>query len=270
MEIGGAFGDADSAARIQHVEQVTALQHVVIGRDDGSCCQGALALIFVDIINFAEAVDVGNIEVVHAMFDFAAVEDIAVLQIAQPVDLPGGVFALQRQGDTLQTIGDFDRNGIEFEAACLLEIGELGDLLPIHPHFPTEAPGTQRRAFPVVFDEADVMLTRADAEGLQRLQVEFLRVAGVWLEDDLILEVVLHPVGVFAKAPIIRADARLDVGHAPGFWPEDTEQGGRVIGPRADLHVIWIPDQAALRRPEFMQLEDHLLKVERLSHVRFR
>jgi hypothetical protein len=48
----------------------------------------------------------------------------------------------------------------------LLEVGELGDFLAVEPDFPTEAPGGDGGLFPVVFDEADVVLARVNAERL--------------------------------------------------------------------------------------------------------
>ena len=53
---------------------------------------------------------------------------------------------------------------LAIEAADLLEIGELRDLHAVEPDFPAQAPGAERRRFPVVLDEADVVLARIDAE----------------------------------------------------------------------------------------------------------
>ena len=153
-----------------------------------------------------------------------------------------------------------------FDTARLLEVGELADLLPVEPNFPTKPPRAERRAFPVVLDEANVMLARADAERFQRLQVEFLRIARIGLEDDLILEVILHPVGVFAVATVIRADARLDVGDAPRLRTKHAQQRRRVVGARADLNVVGLPQHAVLRRPELVQFHDDLLEIERFCH----
>ena len=97
-------------------------------------------------------------------------------------------------------------------------------------------------------------------DALPGLQVQFLRVAGIGLEDDLVLVEILHPVRVFAVAAIVRADARLDIGHAPGFRPQHAQQGRRVAGPRAHLDIIRLPQHTALFRPELVQLHDDFLE----------
>ncbi len=153
-----------------------------------------------------------------------------------------------------------DRDRVERHAAHLLEVGELRDLLPVQPDLPAQAPGRDGGLFPVVFHEADVVLARVDAEGLERLEVEFLRVAGVGLEDDLVLVVQLEAVGVLAVAPIIRADRRLDVRHVPRLGPEHAQEGGRVHRPCADLGVVRLGDQASVRRPEVLECEDDFLE----------
>ena len=148
-----------------------------------------------------------------------------------PADVAEIAHALQGHGDALQAVGDLDRDRVERHAARLLEVGELGDFLPVQPDFPAQAPGAQRGRFPVVFDKADVVLARVDAQRFQRLQVELLRVAGIGLEDDLELVVLLQAVGVLAVAAIIRADGGLDVGHVPRLRAQHAQEGGRVIVP---------------------------------------
>ena len=54
--------------------------------------------------------------------------------------------------------------GVAVEAADLLEIGELRHLHAVAPHLPAEAPGAERRALPVVLDEADVVQLRVEAD----------------------------------------------------------------------------------------------------------
>ena len=121
-----------------------------------------------------------------------------------PADVAEIAHALQGHGDALQPVGDLDRYRVELNAAGLLEISELGDFLSVQPDFPTQAPGAQGGRFPVVFDEADVVLARVDPQRFQRFQVQFLRVARVGLEDHLELVMLLQAVGVFAVAAIVR------------------------------------------------------------------
>ena len=62
--------------------------------------------------------------------------------------------------------------GLAIVAADLLEIGELADLHAVAPDLPAEPPGAERRAFPVVLDEADVVQVHVDADGFERAEVE--------------------------------------------------------------------------------------------------
>ena len=50
----------------------------------------------------------------------------------------------------------------------LLEVGELRDLHAVAPALPAEPPGAERRALPVVLDEADVVQLRVDADRVER------------------------------------------------------------------------------------------------------
>ena len=79
--------------------------------------------------------------------------------------------ALHIHGEALKAIGEFAGDGGAFDARDLLEIGELRHLHAVAPAFPSKAPGAERRAFPVVLDEADVVQGGIDADGGERLQV---------------------------------------------------------------------------------------------------
>src|SRR5438128_2631502 len=105
------------------------------------------------------------------------------------------------------------------EAAELWEVGEavgqVGDLL--------EQSQTVGAHPLVLHHHEDVVEERIEAG-----QVQFLRVAGVRLEDHLELRVHLDAVGVVAVAAVVRADARLDVGDPPRLRAEHAQVGGRV------------------------------------------
>jgi hypothetical protein len=58
-----------------------------------------------------------------------------------------------------------------------------------------------------------------DAERGQAAEIDLLRVPGVGFEDHLELGVGLQPVRVLAVPGVVRADAGLDVGHAPRLGP---------------------------------------------------
>src|SRR5262249_57918942 len=103
-------------------------------------------------------------------------------------------------GEPLEAVSEFTRNRRAFEARDLLKIGELGDLHAVAPAFPAQAPGSQRRAFPVVLDETDVVDRGIDSDRDERLEIKVLDVVRRRLEDDLELIIVLQAVGGLARA----------------------------------------------------------------------
>ena len=149
--------------------------------------------------------------------------------------------------------------GIQVESAGLLEIGELGDFQAVQQHLPADAPGAQGGRFPVVFLEAEVVQLEVDAERLEAADVDVLHVVGRGLEDDLVLEVLLHPVGVLAVAAVGGAAGGHDIGHAVGFGPQHPEKGLGVHGAGADFHVVRLLDDAALAVPEVLEGENDFL-----------
>lgn len=107
-----------------------------------------------------------------------AVGDLRAVRCDGPDQVIDAVDVLQVHGDALEAIGELTGDGVALQAAGLLEIGELGHLHAVEPDFPAQAPGTQGGRFPVVFDEANVMHQRVDAEVFERAQVERLQVGG--------------------------------------------------------------------------------------------
>jgi hypothetical protein len=105
------------------------------------------------------------------------------------------------------------------------------------------------------------VLARIDTNRFERAQVTLLRVARVWLEDDLELVMLLQPIGVFTIASIIGAYRRLNIANVPGFRPENTQESSRVVGACTHLAVVRLPDQAALLGPESLQGQDHRLEI---------
>jgi hypothetical protein len=73
-------------------------------------------------------------------------------------------YVLDVHGEAFEAVGELARDRLAVEAAHLLEIGELGHLHAVAPHFPAEAPGAERGRFPIVLDEADVVEERIDAD----------------------------------------------------------------------------------------------------------
>ena len=111
------------------------------------------------------------------MLELLLAADFAVGHAGRPFLAPDVLGVVERDQDALQAVGQFDGHRVERGAAHLLEVGELGDLLAVEPDFPAQAPGRDGGLLPVVFHEADVVLARVDADGLERVEVEFLRLA---------------------------------------------------------------------------------------------
>jgi hypothetical protein len=61
------------------------------------------------------------------------------------------------------------------------------------------------------------VLHRIDPERLQTVQVDLLNIQGGWFDDDLILIVVLKPIGVLPISTIGGAARRFHIGDSPGF-----------------------------------------------------
>jgi hypothetical protein len=120
----------------------------------------------------------------------------------------------------LEAVGQLTGDRLTVVAADLLKIGELADLHAVAPDLPAQPPGAERRAFPVVLDEAHVVGQRVDADRLEASQVEVLEIIGGRLEHHLKLVVVLQAVRVLAVASVGRAARRLHVDRTPGLGTE--------------------------------------------------
>jgi hypothetical protein len=138
--------------------------------------------------------------------------NVAIGPVSRPAQIIDALGALQKGADAFEPIGKFDGNGVEVQAAALLEVSELGDLETVEQNLPADTPGAERRRFPVVFLEANVMLAQVDADRGQALQVQVLNVRRGRLEDDLKLRVLVETVGILAIAPVGGPTARLNVG----------------------------------------------------------
>src|SRR6185437_924879 len=219
-DIGGALGDADDAAGVEEVEEMARLQALVVGRkrqalvDEG----GAFRLGVAEMRE--QPAGVGVFEIEGGELALGAAEDLIVGDLpgaggAVVVEVEDALDALDIHGKAFQPIGQLGRDGIAFDAADLLKIGELADLHAVEPDLPAEAPGADRRALPIVLDEADVVPPGVDAERREAAEIERLAVGGGRLQDDLELVVMLQPVGVLAIAPVGRPARGLDIGGLP-------------------------------------------------------
>ena len=259
-EVVGPLGDPHRPAGVQDVESVGALEDVVVGGDNQPALDGCPALRLVQVVHQLHPLHVSHVEGVFAVLDFGRLQHVAVAVPVIPPQVPHFLHILQEHGDALQPVGEFHGDGIEVQTARLLEVGELGDLQPIQPHLPAQAPCAQRRALPVVLHETHVVGLQINAHGPQALQVQLLRVAGVRFEDDLVLSVHLHAVGILGETAVVGPVGRLHVAHVPGLGAQHAQRGGRIGRARAQLLAVGLPDQAALVGPEAFQPHDHLLE----------
>ena len=99
-----------------------------------------------------------------------------------------------------------------------------------------------------------------DANGFERVEVKLLRITRIGFQDDLKLGVLLETIWVLAITSIVRTDRGFDVGDVPRLWSEDTQEGGGVHCPRADLGIVGLRDGASVGCPELLELEDYGLE----------
>lgn len=180
---------------------------------------------------------VAGLEIVLGLLHFVLVVDVAVGHVLVPLQVVDGFHALQIHGQTFQTIGQLHADGMQVDAAHLLEVGELAHFHAVEPHFPAQAPGAQGGRFPVVFHKADIVLGGIDAQGVQAFQIQFLHIGRRRLHDDLELEVALQAVGVFPVAAVSGTTAGFHIGHAPGFGAQHAQEGVGVERPRPAFHA---------------------------------
>ena len=266
----GAFGGADRAAGVQHVERVAGLEDVAVGRHRQAQIEQAVGFVGVRTEQLLVGGDVRVVQVVAAHLVLGLPEDLVVADAGRVGDLLEVVDTLQRHDDAFDAIGDLDRNGIQHQPPGLLEVGELGDLETVEPDLPAQAPGAERRRGPVVLDESDVMRVHVDAERLEAGQVHLLGVARVRLEDHLELGVGLQPVRVLAVPRVVGSDTGLDVPDGPRLRAEDAQHGGGVGGASTDLGVERLDDHRSTLGPESLQGQQHVLHGQRLRARRLR
>ena len=126
---------------------------------------------------------VGVLEIVAGIFLLGLLEDVAVghplvAVAAVEIEVVDAVDALHVHGEALEAIGQLARHRGAFEARHLLEIGELRHLHAVAPAFPAQAPGAERRALPVVLDEAHVVQAMSMPIAFSDFEIELLKVSG--------------------------------------------------------------------------------------------
>ena len=182
QDVALALGHRDHAAGVEQVEDVACLDALVVGRQrhrGGARRRVARPREYLRQAAFRVAevaeqhLGVGVLEIVPRVFLLGLQEDVAIGDLvgalaAVEVELEAVVDALQVHGEALEAVGELARDRRAFEARDLLEVGELRHLHAVAPALPAEPPGAERRALPVVLDEADVVQQRVEADRLER------------------------------------------------------------------------------------------------------
>ena len=239
--------------------------HLGLGEDAPAFVLGLLEMA-------QQHVRIGHVEIVARIFLLRLAEHVAIRERDRGI---GGVeghlhHVIDPQhihGEPLEPVGKLARDGAAIMPAHLLEIGELAHLHAVAPHLPAKPPGAERRAFPIVLHEADIMHGHVDADGFERAEIKLLKVLWRRLDDHLILVIVLQAVGIFAVAAVGGAARGLHIGGRPGLRPQRAQGGGGVEGARAHFHVIGLEDGAALPGPVFLQAQDHILEALRSGRL---
>ena len=217
-----------------------------------------------------KAVHVGMLKVVGGLLALVLLMHVAVandaLRRGRPDEVIDAIDVLQIHGDALQAVGELAHHRLAFQPACLLEVGELRDFHAVHPYFPAQPPGAEGRRFPVVLDETHIVHCRVNADGAHGFQIQILKTRRRRLHDDLKLVVALQAVGVVAVTAVSGAARRLHVGGIPRLRADGTQESGGMECPRAHFHIIGLQDDTALLRPEALQGENHILKIQYFSH----
>ena len=196
-------------------------------------------------------VHIGAFKVIDGVFYLVLPIDITVVDMFVPADVKEVVHILQIERDTLKSVGNLGANRLKFNAPHLLEIGELRYFRAVPPHFPSESGGTECRRFPVIFDKADVVFARRDAEVIEALKIERQHVFRCGFQDYLILVIRPESEGVLGVSAIGWPAHGFYVGDLPRFWAEASQKSGGVKGACTDFNVVGLLDDAPVIRPKF-------------------
>src|SRR6478736_5065324 len=241
QDVALTLSDADRATRIQHVECVRGFDDKVIRGQNQLfervfiARQQALGLALVLVEGGEVRSCVGFFEIVGRPLPFGALVQFTERDVGVVFEVVHRVDVLQIHGDSAEAVSKLAAHGLAIEATGLLEVGELADLEAVQPHLPAEPPSAERRALPIVFDEAHVVLEGLGADRLQRLEVQVLNVDRARLQDDLELIELLQAVRVVTVTTVRGATRGFDVGRVPRFRTQRAQERSRVV--RAGAHL---------------------------------
>src|SRR5690606_10858093 len=132
------LGHGNRAAGIQQVKGVRGFQYLLVSGQRQAGVDQTLAVFFVLVERHEQEIHVGVFKVVGGLLHFVLMKHIAVgngfaVRAVSPHQVVHGIHFLQVHGDTLKTVGDFAGDRETFQAAHLLEVGELGYFHAVQP-----------------------------------------------------------------------------------------------------------------------------------------
>jgi hypothetical protein len=89
-----------------------ALQHVIVGWQHQVLRQTGLRLLFEQIVHLAQTLNIGDFEVIFAVFLFGLQVHISASEIIVPPDFPEAVRPLEGDGNPVQPVGELNGNGV--------------------------------------------------------------------------------------------------------------------------------------------------------------
>ena len=204
---------------------------------------------------------VGSFEIIGAELLFVLQEHVAIGHAGIIVgQIVNALDALDIHSEPFQPVGQLTGDRRAIMAGNLLEIGELAHFHAVAPYFPTQTPGAQCGAFPVILHKAHIMFGTVDADGIKTADIEADEVRGAGLQDHLELVIMLQAVRVFAVTTIGRPPARLHITGVPVIGPKAAKRGGGVEGAGPHFQIERLQDYTPLIAPILLEREDHRLE----------
>src|SRR4029079_1047864 len=114
-DVGRTLSDGDGAARVEKVERMRGLQHLVVRRQRDPTLDQLLALGLVLAEPASEDVDRRGLEVVDRPLTLSLAVDVAPGDAICPLQLEGGSLLLDEEGEPFEPVRDLRREEVELE-----------------------------------------------------------------------------------------------------------------------------------------------------------
>src|SRR4029077_9179597 len=134
----GALRGGDNASSVHKVEEVRALEAMIVSREKRPAnailpfrgletVEEILGLLFMEFEFCADGGGVAAIEAVHRELLLFRKANVPVGFIRGPAKIIDAFDALEKCADASKAVGKLNGNGVEVDAAALLEVSELCD-----------------------------------------------------------------------------------------------------------------------------------------------